>query len=221
MGRPPEHDESTAEALLDAAETLLVEGGLSAVSVRAVAEGAGTTTRAVYALFESKAGLVEALAAKGYGLLADLVNAIPRTENPRADLIAVGGAFRTFAIGNPTMFRLTFERAQAEVFSAEGVIEAAIASYEALIALIERAQQSEEIDPARKPDEVAFIIHSVCQGLAGSELAAQPPPVGAGMWLSLGDYDRSDAWDIVMNAVVDSLAPVSKQARHPATYRQF
>lgn len=217
MGRPPEHDEATAGALLDSAATLLVEGGLSAVSVRAVADGAGTTTRAVYALFGSKAGLIEALAAKGYMLLADLVNAIPRTGNPRADLIAVGGAFRTFAIANPTMFRLTFERARAEVFSAEGVNEAAIASYEALIALIERAQQSEEIDPARKPDEIAFMIHSVCQGLAGSELAAQPPPVGAGMWLRLDDYDRSDAWRVVMNAVVDSLAPVGRQAKHPSS----
>jgi AcrR family transcriptional regulator len=215
MGRPPEHDDSTAEALLGAAESLLLQGGLPAVSVRAVADGAGTTTRAVYALFGSKAGLIEALAAKGYMLLADLVNAIPQTDDPKADLIAVGGAFRTFAIDTPTMFRLTFERASAKVFSAERVAHAAIASYEALIALIERAQRSEELDPDRKPDEIAFMIHSVCQGLAGSELAAQPPPTGAGMWLRLGEYDRTEAWEVVINAVVDSLAPASKQTRHP------
>lgn len=216
MGRPPEHDESTAEALLDAAETLLVEDGLSAVSVRRVADRAGTTTRAVYALFESKAGLIEALAAKGYTLLADLVNSIPRSDDPKADLIAVGGAFRTFAIEHPTMFRLAFERAQAEVFSVEGVTEAAVASYEALIDLIERAQESGGIDPNRRPDEIAFMIHSVCQGLAGSELAAKPPPIGSGMWLRLGDYDRSDAWDHLMHAVVESFAATSQRASQPA-----
>lgn len=215
MGRPPEHDESTAEALVGAAEALLVEDGLSAVSVRAVADRAGTTTRAVYALFESKAGLIEALAANGYQLLADLVNAIPLTDDPKADLIAVGGAFRTFATSSPALFRLTFERPQAEVFSVEGVTEAAITSYEALIALIERAQESGDIDPKCRPDEIAFMIHSVCQGLAGSELAAMPPPIGAGMWLRLGDYDRTQAWDHLMNAVVKSLA-TTQRANQPA-----
>lgn len=216
MGRPPEHDESTAEALIDAAEDLLVENGLSAVSVRAVANRAGTTTRAVYALFESKAGLIQAVAANGFQLLADLVNAIPLTNDPKADLIAVAGAFRTFATRNPALFRLTFERAQAEVFSVEGVTRAAIASYEALITLIERAQQSGDIDPNRTPDEVAFMIHSVCQGLAGSELAAMPPPIGAGMWLRLGDYDRTQAWDHLMNAVVNSLVTTRQRANQPA-----
>lgn len=210
MGRPPEHDEATAEALLTAAEALLIENGPSAVSVRAVANNASTTTRAVYALFESKAGLIEALAAKGYMRLAALVNAIPRTADAKADLIAVGGAFRTFAIENPMMFRLTFERTQAEVFSADRVTQAAIASYEALINLIERGQQLRDIDPSRSPDEIAFMIHSVCQGLASSELAAKPPPIGAGMWLRLGDYDRTIAWDHLLQTVVESLTPADK-----------
>lgn len=207
MGRPRDHNEVTAQALLDAGEALLVEGGASALSVRAVADRADTTTRAVYTLFGSKAGLVEAVAARGYLLLAELVSAIPRTDDPRADLIAVGGAFRTFAIGHPILFRLTFERAQAEVFSVERVVSAAAAAYEALIALIERAQETALVDPDRSPHEVAYMIHSVCQGLAGSELAAQPPPIGAGMWLRLGDYDRSEAWETVLHAVVDGLAP--------------
>lgn len=192
---------------MKAGEKLLVEGGLSAISVRAVADRAGTTTRAVYSLFGSKAGLVEAIAARGYRFLADSVDAIPRTDDPRADLVAVGGIFRTFAVGHPALFRLTFERAQAEVFSSDRVRQAAVAAYEALIALIERAQESGDLDPDRTSDEIAYMIHSVCQGLAGTELAAQPPPIGASMWLRLGDYDRRKGWDTVLNAVVDGLAP--------------
>lgn len=185
-----------------------MEGGISAVSVRAVAERAGTTTRAVYALFGSKSGLIESIAANGYLLLAELVNATPRTEDPRADLVAAGEAFRTFAIEHPSLFRLTFERAQAEVFSQERVTSAAVIAYAALLTLIERAQESGDVDPSRNSNEIAFMIHSACQGLAGSELAAQPPPVGTGMWKqALGDYDRSEAWDIVLNSIVDGLAP--------------
>lgn len=180
---------------------------MAAISVRAVVDRAGTTTRAVYALFGSKAGLVEAIAARGYLLLSDSVNAIPRTGDARADLVEVGGVFRAFATGHPALFRLTFERAQAEVFSSDRVRQSAVAAYEALITLIERAQESGDVDPDRAPDEIAYMIHSVCQGLAGSELAAQPPPIGSGMWLSLGDYDRDKGWVTVLNAVVDGLAP--------------
>lgn len=208
MGRPRKHDEATAETLLAVGEQLLVEGGVSAVSVRAVAEMADTTTRAVYALFGSKAGLIEAIAAKGYQLLAELVSAVPTTEDPRADLVAVGRAFRTFAVGHPSLFRLTFERAQADVFSQERVVNAAEKAHRALLDRIERAQETGAVDPNRNPNEIAFMIHSACQGLAGSELAAQPPPVGAGMWRqTLNEYDRSEAWDVVLNAIVDGLAP--------------
>ena len=58
MGRPREHDERTRAALREAAERLVAAGGPGALSVRAVAEEAGTTTRAVYSVFGSKEGLV-------------------------------------------------------------------------------------------------------------------------------------------------------------------
>jgi AcrR family transcriptional regulator len=44
----------SGEALLDQAELLLSSGGPEAVSVRNVAQAAGTTTRAVYTVFGSK-----------------------------------------------------------------------------------------------------------------------------------------------------------------------
>ena len=70
MGRPREHDERTRAALLAAAERIVAEGGPAALSVRAVADAAGTTTRAVYSLFGSKDGLlVEALARDAFEFL--------------------------------------------------------------------------------------------------------------------------------------------------------
>ena len=61
MGRPREHDERTAAALLDAAEQLIAERGVDALSLREIAREAGTTTRAVYSLFGSKEQLLGAL----------------------------------------------------------------------------------------------------------------------------------------------------------------
>ena len=67
MGRPREHDEQTREALRAVAERLFHERGPQGVSVRAVAEQVGTTTRAVYSLFGSQERLlVDALGQRAY-----------------------------------------------------------------------------------------------------------------------------------------------------------
>ena len=61
VGRRREHDDKTGEALLDAAERTIADEGVDALSLRKVASDAGTTTRAINTLFESKNGLVAAL----------------------------------------------------------------------------------------------------------------------------------------------------------------
>ena len=84
MGRPREHDEQTRAALLAAAEQIVADGGPAALSVRAVAEAAGTTTRAVYSLFGSKDGLlVEALARDAFEFLFTEIGAARGDRRPR------------------------------------------------------------------------------------------------------------------------------------------
>ena len=75
MGRPREHDDQTRESLRAAAEQLFSgERGPSGVSVRAVAERVGTSTRAIYSLFGSQEGLlVDALGQRAYELLTNAV----------------------------------------------------------------------------------------------------------------------------------------------------
>jgi AcrR family transcriptional regulator len=59
--------------------------------VRAVAEEAGTTTRAVYTLFGSGDGLlVDALAQAAFEFLADEIDKLAETDDPAEDLVDVG-----------------------------------------------------------------------------------------------------------------------------------
>src|SRR5579859_6477470 len=119
MGRPQLHDERTREALFVAAERLVAEGGADAVGVRAVAEGAGTSTRAVYALFGSKEDLVQALAQRAFELVMKQVAAVPLTVDPGADLVACAvRGFRVFALDRPDLFRLFFT-ARRQALSAD------------------------------------------------------------------------------------------------------
>src|SRR5262245_61109530 len=111
VGRPREHGEETRAALLDAAEQLIAEGGPDALSVRAVADAVGTTTRAVYSLFGSKDGLLAALAHRVFDVLGVSILRLPATDDPAQDLVdASVGVFRAMAINNPAAYRLTMLR---------------------------------------------------------------------------------------------------------------
>ena len=55
MPRPQVYDR---DAMLDAAEQLAVEGGVTAVTIRAVSERAGISNGAIYHAFGSRGGLV-------------------------------------------------------------------------------------------------------------------------------------------------------------------
>ena len=207
VGRPREHDEAVGEALLDAAEQLLVDGGIDAVSVRAVALGADTTTRAVYSRFASKAGLVNALGERGYLLLANYVGSLVPTDDPAADLVAAGVlGFRRFAVERPHLFRLTFERTVPDFTGDPTVYPALRASYDALARWIVRAQEAGVVAERPVP-EVAFIFHSTCQGLATNELLRRRPPEGVGLWANTRDLDAVDMWEAAMHALVRGLAP--------------
>lgn len=207
MGRPREHDADTAWHLLDSAERLLAEEGPEGVSVRRVAEEAGTSTRAVYSLFESKSGLLAALAVGAYALLEDRLRAVPLTDDPAEDLIAMGlQGFRPFAVERPQLFRLAFERVPAGLPENPAVNKAARDAYQVLSATIERAQAAGVIDQ-RPTAEVAFAFHCLCQGMAGGELSREPPPVGSNFWGPVRGIDAEKLWRGSLEALVAGLAP--------------
>jgi AcrR family transcriptional regulator len=205
VGRPREHDEETGRALMDAAEALLASGGPDAVSVRGVAAAAATTTRAVYALFGSKAGLIEALAARGYQVLTDLVDALPVTADAGADLVAVGvHGFRRFALERPHLFRLTFERAPADISTMPSAVDAAMAAYGTLERRIERVRAADAgLDVPTH--EAAFMVHALCVGLAGNELAQRLPPNGVGFWRHVPEMNAERVWSEALTALISGL----------------
>ena len=165
MGRPKEHDEHTAAALLAAAERLAEREGVAALSVRRVASEVGTTTRAVYSLFGSKEGLVAALGARAFDLLGASVAALPTTGEPGADLVRAGLAFRRFAREHPALYRIGVQR--TDVPPAAGHAFAG-AAFRALAVLRERvARLGDASGLGDRPVEAAvWEFHALCEGLA-------------------------------------------------------
>ena len=196
MGRPKQHNDQTRDALLSAAEQLIARGGLDAVSTRAVAERAGTTTRAVYSLFGSRQGLVHALAARGFLLLADRVHAVPVTTDPGADLVNVAVcAFRGWALAHPNLFRLVFGLPDTDLRTEPAVGPASRAALGQLRTRIERARDAGMLG-TRPVGEVVVEWHALGEGLASVELR--------GTMIAPQDAERM--WREVMTAFLRGLS---------------
>ena len=108
MARPRTHDEKLRLRLLDEGGRLLAEEGPAALTVRRLAERAGTSASAVYSLFGDKWGLVEEMFREGFRRFAERIAALERTDDPWADLAALGAAYRANARANPHLYDLMF-----------------------------------------------------------------------------------------------------------------
>jgi AcrR family transcriptional regulator len=183
MGRPKTHDQRQAAALLDAAEELVSAEGLAALSVRAVAERSSTTTRAVYSLFGSKAGLVAALGARMFDLLGAGVEALPKTDRPAADLVQAGvGVFRPLVVNRPALYQIGVQQTAIDLETARRFWPVAWTAFHILESRFRRLQAAGEL-PHRAISEAATQFHALCEGLAIVELrGVLSPDTAARQW---------------------------------------
>jgi AcrR family transcriptional regulator len=201
MGRPREHDERTASALLEAAEKVVESDGVHALSVRRVAEQVGTSTRAVYSLFGSKEGLLAALGRRAFDLLGEGVDQLPITDDPAEDLVAVGAAvFRDFAIEHPSMFRIAVQQTVGHPELAGQFRPARLDALRGLQARVERLAQAGRLDDRPGSDAVRQ-FHALCEGLAALELRG-----------IIAHHEGARIWHDALTALVIGFA----SPRHPS-----
>jgi AcrR family transcriptional regulator len=179
MGRPKEHDEATATALLDAAERILESEGVEALSVRRVADEVDVTTRAVYSLFGSKEGMLVALGGRAFALLAAAVNAQRLTSDAAADLAKMGLAFRKFTLAHPALFRLALHRSLTDAAIWRQFAGEAAQTFDILIARVQRVKDAGLLGD-RDVRDVAIEYHALCEGLGSVELRGSLFPTGSG-----------------------------------------
>lgn len=108
---------SIRDELLNAAVGLLNDHGPDALQTRKVASAAGTSTMAVYTHFGGMRGLIAEVAQEGLRQF-DAALTVPQTDDPVADLVAVGTAYRHYAIERPHMYRLMFGSTSAHGINA-------------------------------------------------------------------------------------------------------
>jgi AcrR family transcriptional regulator len=101
-------------AILDAAESLLVEGDYESFSIRRLAERCGYTAPTIYHHFGDKLGLLDALLEERFEDLLRLIRRVPVSPDPLETIRARARAFVRFGLRNPTHYRiLTTQRGPA------------------------------------------------------------------------------------------------------------
>lgn len=187
MARPA--DPAVRNALIDATATRLAAGGPDAVSVRGIARDVGASTQAVYTYFGSKDDLLREVVVEAFRLLATELRAVPSTDDPFADLVEVGLAYRRNALAHGDLYRVMFDRNPLALASplehphepgctasnsgtdpsADDELAVGLDAFGALVEAVRRCTDAGILDG--HPDDLALQVWATAHGAVSLELA--------------------------------------------------
>jgi AcrR family transcriptional regulator len=155
--------------LLREARTMLDEGGLKALNLRALAARAGITAGSMYHHYESKTALLGELAASGFKELRRELDRAGREAPDGRRVRAWAIAYVAFAHREPALFELMFD---AEIAQTPVVAEARAAALDTLRQLIAGFVGPRAPDPAAI-ENITTAIWAATHGTAS--LASNAP----------------------------------------------
>ncbi|HEY7816467.1 MAG TPA: TetR/AcrR family transcriptional regulator [Nakamurella sp.] len=154
------------ERLVVAALRVAAEHGLAELTVRRIADAAGTSTMSVYSRFGGRAGVLEALYRRAFAMLGDVLAAVPRPSDNHAYLIDLAMAYRSFALESPPRYSFMFGHPLADFApGAQLRAEALPGCFGPLVAAVRVAAGGQD---AMRP---AYFLWCVLHGMIGLELA--------------------------------------------------
>ncbi|MBO0980059.1 TetR/AcrR family transcriptional regulator [Microbacterium sp. SD291] len=174
------YDDALRDRLLDITAEMVDQNGPGRIGLRDIAQQAGTSTSAIYALFGGKAELLVAVIEHGFASFG-----ASQSETESEGLRALGVAYRTWAKANPALYRLMFGGAITD--TGDCVPDAEVTS--SAIAPLVRALAARA--PAEDVMAAAMTVWAQVHGAISLELAAVAP--------------EAVDWDAVYEAVLDAV----------------
>jgi AcrR family transcriptional regulator len=186
--------EDTRALLIEAAARLLAEQGPDGLSARRLAREIGTSTMAVYTHFGGMNELRRAIRADGYKRLGQVWGAVPRTDDPVADLTVAGASYVGFALANPNLYHSMFFELSGD--DPRVPLDVAAAGVE-FVACCMDAGRFHGADPFSTMWQLWTATHGIVAGaLAGmitnDELEERMHSLGLTLYVGFGD-ERRDA----------------------------
>jgi AcrR family transcriptional regulator len=158
---------SPRERLLDTAIRMLAEGGPETLQARRLAAEVGLSTMAVYTHFGGMPQLINEIAREGFVRFGRRLENAPRTDDPVADLLELGLAYRDHAWENPQLYRLMFgvtapDTRQAAPAPFAGDLPESEAAFAHLVGAVTRiiaSGRARAEEPARAAAQIWSAIH--------------------------------------------------------------
>jgi AcrR family transcriptional regulator len=167
--------DSVADTLIRAASDILKTEGPAGLTVRRIAASAGVSTMNVYSRFGGKEGVVDQLYMEGFRRLGAAVVEATSNDNVLDSIRAACFAYRNFALDNPTLYSVMFDRPVPDFEPSVEATGVADATLELLVGRLTRARDAGLIDTAN-PFHVAAIVWATCHGAISLEMKEVGPP---------------------------------------------
>jgi len=176
----PAAETSPRGRLLAAALRLLAVGGPEALQARRLAAEVGTSTMAVYTHFGGMGQLITEVVREGYISFGRRLAEAPRGDDPVADLLALGMAYRDYALEQPQLYRLMFRTTapvglrsgvDQPVAAVAGTLPEAQAAFAQLVELVTRVMEASDGPVQESPAAAGFQLWSAVHGYVLLEIA--------------------------------------------------
>ncbi|MFJ5228471.1 TetR/AcrR family transcriptional regulator [Kitasatospora sp. NPDC088391] len=167
---PRQVDPNLSARLIEAAARLLSEEGPAALSTRKLAATVGTSTMAVYTRFGGMDDLVRAVVREGFTLLNRRLEAVEETDDPVADVVALGWAYRANAREHRHLYNVMFGGSGLSGFSlTDADRQHGRYTLDALVGAVKRCVAAERFHPA-EPHLLAHQLWIALHGLVTLDL---------------------------------------------------
>jgi AcrR family transcriptional regulator len=165
-----ESDGDIRDQLVDAGLRVLDQAGPSELTVRRIAETAGTSTMGVYSRFGSRSGVLNSIYERGFALLIEELTALPDTGDARQRVLDLSLVCRRFALARPALYAFMFERPVPDFDPGPQRRDAMLrASFGLLVAAVQRAIAQGTLAPG-DPVRTSYLVWSMTHGMISLEL---------------------------------------------------
>ena len=183
--RRQRNHEATIQASLSAARAIMREEGVAALSMHELARRMDMRAPSLYNYFSSKMEIYDSLFRLGFSLYDQhlTVNLIAST-NWRDDLRIIIESYMSFALQNPELYQLCFERPVPGFVPSQESLDL---SFSILHRSYQRAEQMKnELHTGLSGQEIVNLVIAISHGLTAMHIANEPHlPVGQGRFGSL------------------------------------
>lgn len=187
---------NTKERILLAASQLFLRGGISALSVRAIAQEANLSTIGIYSYFNGKQGILDALYIEGFEQVLAATTVPIDANNPKAAILKAAKGYVQVAVQYQGHYRLIFGESDAGYQPSEEAKQAGEKAFIHLTKIIGKLLPDNT--SAEQKQEVALQIWSLVHGYVSLKQHAIADVINVNRWEGF----ILDAVDLHVDAII-------------------